>query len=146
MKLNWGQSIVLFFAIFLSLAIGFIIFSLMQNNDLVTENYYEKGADYTHQMEINGRSAVYNDSIQLVNQNGQLVARFSNSINQMTDTIHIFFFRPSDKRFDFEFASLLNSDSLAIDKSKLAKGRYKVKFQWFQSRINYQVEKEFFIE
>jgi len=146
MKLNWGQSIVLFFAIFLSLAIGFIICSLRQNNDLVAENYYEKGADYTHQMEINSRSAVYADSIQLLNQNSQLVARFSKSIDQMTDTMHIYFFRPSDKRFDFEFAALLNSDSLAIDKSKLEKGRYKVKFQWFQSRISYQVEKEFFIE
>jgi len=146
MKLNWGQSIVLFFAIFLSLAIGFIIFSLRQNNDLEAENYYEKGADYTHQMEINGRSAVYNDSIQMMNQNSQIVARFSKSIDLMTDTMHINFFRPSDKRFDFEFASLLNSDSLAIDKSKLVKGRYKVKFQWFQNLISYQVEKEFFIE
>jgi len=146
MKLNWGQSIVLFFAIFLSLAIGFIIFSLRQNNDLEAENYYEKGADYTHQMEINGRSAVYNDSIQMMNQNSQIVARFSKSIDLMTDTMHINFFRPSDKRFDFEFTSLLNSDSLAIDKSKLVKGRYKVKFQWFQNLISYQVEKEFFIE
>lgn len=146
MKLNWGQSIFLFFVIFISLAVVFIVFSLRQNNDLVTENYYEKGADYTNQMEINLRSAVYNDSIQLMTQNSLLVARFSKSIDQMADTMHINFFRPSDKRFDFEFSSLLSSDSLSIDKSKLAKGRYKVQFQWFQSRVSYQVEKEFFIE
>jgi len=146
MKLNWGQSIFLFFVIFISLAIGFIIFSLRQNNDLETENYYEKGADYTHQMEINSRSAVYYDSIQLMNQNSKLVARFSKSIDQMADTMHISFFRPSDKRFDYEFAAVLSSDSMAIDKSKLVKGRYKVKFQWFQARLSYLVEKEFFIE
>jgi len=146
MKLNWGQSIVLFFVIFVSLGIGFIIFSLRQNNDLVTENYYEKGADYTHQMEINSRSAVYNDSIQLMNKESKLVARFSKSIDQMTDSMHINFFRPSDKRFDYEVASLLNSDSISIDKSKLVKGRYKVEFKWQQGHLRYLVVKEFFIE
>ena len=103
MKLNWGQSIFLFFVIFISLAAAFIIFSLRQNNDLVTDDYYEKGADYTHQMEINSRSVVYQDSIKLSDQNYLLIARFSKSIDMMTDTMRIYFFRPSDRKSDFEF-------------------------------------------
>lgn len=146
MKLNWGQSIFLFFVIFLSLAIVFIVFSLKQNNDLVTDDYYEKGARYAQQMEINGRSAVYADSIQLMDQNSRLVARFSKSIGQMADTMNIYFFRPSDKRFDYRYMGLLISDSLSIEKSNLVKGRYKVKFQWLCHHENFLVEKEFFVE
>jgi len=146
MKLNWGQSIFLFFVVFISLAISFIIFSLRQNNDLVTDNYYEKGATYSKQMEINGRSAVYNDSIHLTNRNNKIVARFSKSINQMADTMHISFFRPSDKKYDYNFNCLLVTDSLEIEKSKLAKGRYKVKFRWGLGNKCYMTEKEFFIE
>jgi len=146
MKLNWGQSLFLFFVVFLALAIVFIVFSLRQNNDLVTDDYYEKGAHYSQQMEINGRSAVYIDSIQLMNQNSRLVARFSKSIDQMTDTMNICFFRPSDKRFDYHHAGLLNSDSLTIEKNTLVKGRYKVKFQWLRHSESFQVEKEFFVE
>ena len=146
MKLNWGQSIFLFFVIFITLAVVFIIFSLRQNNDLVTDDYYEKGADYTHQMEINSRSFVYQDSIKLSDQNNLLIARFSKSRDIMTDTMFIYFFRPSDKKSDFEFWVLLNSDSIVIDKSNLIKGRYQVKFQWSQNKESFFVQKEVFIE
>ena len=146
MKLNWGQGIFLFFVVFISLGISFIIFSLRQNNDLVASDYYEKGADYTHQMEINSRSAFYIDSINLVNQNDLLIARFSKSIDMMTDTMNIYFFRPSDKRFDLEFRMPLQSGSIPIVKSGIQKGRYKVKFQWTNNQDIFMVEKEFFVE
>jgi hypothetical protein len=146
MKLNWGQGIFLFFVVFISLGISFVIFSLRQNNDLVTNDYYEKGADYTRQMEINSRSIAYIDSINLVNQNDLLIARFSKSIDMMTDTMDVFFFRPSDKRFDHEFRMALKSDSIEIVKSGIQKGRYKVKFQWANNLEVFMVEKEFFVE
>ncbi len=146
MKLNWDQGIFLFFVVFISLGISFVIFSLRQNNDLVTNDYYEKGADYTHQMEINSRSAVYNDSITLVNRNNLLIAKFSKSIDLMADTMNIYFFRPSDKRLDHEFRMALKSDSLEIEKSGLQKGRYKVNFHWVHLKDNFLVVKEFFVE
>ena len=146
MKLNWGNSIFLFLTLFVMLGIGFVVFSLSKSNDLVTTDYYQKGADYTKQMEITGRSAVYNDSIWVLNQNKNVVVRFAPAINQMTDTMQVYFYRPSDKKLDFNFQGLLNTDSLIIKKEYLSGGRYKVKFQWYYNRESYQVEKEFFIE
>jgi hypothetical protein len=145
-KLNWGQSIFIFLIGFLLLAIVFIVFSLRQNNDLVTNDYYEKGADYTNQMEITNRSSVFSDSIQLLNQNTNLLVRFSDSINQMTDSMHIYFYRPSDKKLDVQFWETIGPDSLIISKERFAKGRYKVQFQWIFDRNSYLVEKDFFIE
>jgi hypothetical protein len=146
MKLNWGQSIFIFLAGFLTLAIVFIIFSFRQNIDLVTDDYYEKGADYTKQMEITSRSAVYADSIQLLNRNRYLVARFSTSINQMTDSLHLYFYRPSGQRLDYKFWETLRSDSIVIGKEHLATGRYQVKFQWFHDLKGYLIVKDFFVE
>jgi len=146
MKLNWGNSIFLFLTVFVLMGIAFVVFSLSKSNDLVTTDYYQKGADYTKQMEITGRSAVYNDSIQVLNQNKNVVVRFAHSINQMTDTMQVYFYRPSDKKLDFNYQGLLNTDSLIIKKEFLSGGRYKVKFQWLYNRESYQIEKEFFIE
>lgn len=146
MKLNWGNSIFLFLSVFVMLGIAFVVFSLSKSNDLVTTDYYQKGADYTKQMEITGRSAVYTDSIQVLNQNKSVVVRFAHSINQMTDTMQVYFYRPSDKKLDFNYQGLLNTDSLIIKKEFISGGRYKVKFQWFYNRESYQVEKEFFNE
>ena len=146
MKLNWGYSILIFLMGFLALSIVFIVFSFRQNNDLVTNDYYEKGADYTNQMEITNRSSVFSDSIQLLNQNTNLLVRFSDSINQMTDSMHIYFYRPSDKKLDVQFWETIGPDSLIISKERFAKGRYKVQFQWIFDRNSYLVEKDFFIE
>lgn len=146
MKLNWGYSILIFLMGFLALSIVFIVFSFRQNNDLVTNDYYEKGADYSNQMEITNRSSVFSDSIQLLNQNTNLLVRFSDSINQMTDSMHIYFYRPSDKKLDVQFWETIGPDSLIISKERFAKGRYKVQFQWIFDRNSYLVEKDFFIE
>ena len=146
MKLNWGNSIFLFLTLFVMLGIGFVVFSLSKSNDLVTTDYYEKGADYSRQMEVTSRSAVYDDSIWVLNQDKNVVVRFATAINQMTDTMQVYFYRPSDKKLDFNYQGLLNTDSLIIKKEFLSGGRYKVKFQWYYNRESYQVEKEFFIE
>ena len=146
MKLNWGNSIFLFLTLFVMLGIGFVVFSLSKSNDLVTADYYQKGADYSRQMEVTGRSDVYNDSIRVINHNKDVVVRFAPSINLMTDTMQVYFYRPSDKKLDFNYQGLLNTDSLIIKKDYLFGGRYKVKFQWYYNRESYQVEKEFFIE
>jgi len=146
MKLNWGNSIFLFLTVFVLMGIAFVVFSLSKSNDLVTTDYYQKGADYTKQMEITGRSAVYNDSIRVLNQNNNVLVWFAHSINQMTDTMHVYFYRPSDKKLDFNYQGFLNTDSLIIKKEYLSGGRYKVKFQWLYNRESYQIEKEFFIE
>jgi len=146
MKLNWGYSIILFFVVFCSLMIAFMVFSFRQNNDLVTEDYYEKGADYTSQMEVNSRSVTYNDSIHLTDRTSHVVARFAKSIKEMADTINIYVYRPSDKRLDYTINALLHTDSLMIDKKQMAKGRYTITFNWFHEKKRYQVEKEFFME
>jgi len=146
MKLNWGNSIFLFLTLFVMLGIGFVVFSLSKSNDLVTADYYQKGADYSRQMEVTGRSDVYNDSIRVINHNKDVVVRFAPSINLMTDTMQVYFYRPSDKKLDFNYQGLINADSLIIKKDYLFGGRYKVKFQWYYNRESYQVEKEFFIE
>jgi len=146
MKLNWGYSIILFFVVFCSVMIGIMVFAFRQTNDLVTEDYYEKGANYTRQMEINSRSAAYQDSIQITDVNQVILTRFAKSIYRSQDTMQINFYRPSDKKFDYSVKALLNSDSLKIDKKHLHKGHYTVNFLWLKGEKKVQIEKDLFVE
>jgi len=146
MKLNWGNSIFLVLIIFVALGIAFIVFSFSKSNDLVTADYYQQGADYTQHMEVTSRSAVYKDSIQVVNQDKNVVVRFAPAIHRMTDTMQVFFYRPSDKRLDYNIRLRLTSDSIIIAKDRLVNGRYLVKLGWIDHLKSYQVEKEFFID
>ncbi len=146
MKINWGNSILLVFALFLTVMITFIVFSLRQNTDLVSKDYYEKGANYTHQMEINTRSASFRDSIQLKIIDHQLVAQFSKSIYQRSDTMQVTFYRPSDQKLDFTTKVLVKTATQTFDQKNLIKGRYVATFAWMIGKEQYQVEKELILE
>ena len=47
MKFNWGTGIFTFIIIFLLLCVAFIIFAVRQGVNLVHDDYYEKGVDYS---------------------------------------------------------------------------------------------------
>lgn len=145
MKLNWGNYITIFIGLFLTLCTIFIIFSLRQNRDLVTDNYYEDGADFTRQMEINKRSAVYSDSITVTIGETLVVIELPGTISKSTKTIKCNFYRPSDKGYDYikEFENPGNS--LTIERSNLKKGRYILKLTWEMGAEDFLVEKNIFI-
>ena len=50
MRLNWGKSLILFFVIFFAWVLYFVLFAIRQNDDLVSDDYYQKGAKYSEQI------------------------------------------------------------------------------------------------
>jgi hypothetical protein len=146
MKFNWGNGILMFIILFLSSSIVFMIFALRQNNDLVENDYYNKGANYTHQMEINKQSTGFEDSIHISSEEKYIVIRRNRGLTKISSDMNIYFFCPSDKAKDYTIFLPAQSDSLKVDKSKLAHGRYKVKISWIGNSNEYMVEKNIFIQ
>ena len=145
MKINWGTAILIFLIIFLALAAIFIVFSFKHNNDLMSEDYYEQGATYSNKIEISKRSTIYADSISINSNDTITVINVCKSIIQGVDSIHIYFFRPSDKKFDFQSTMVANSN-LKIDNKHFVHGRYVVKLSWICNKNEYLVEKDYFVK
>lgn len=145
MKFNWGHGILIFLTIFVTLVISFIVFSLNQEIDLVAKDYYDKGANYSEQIEINKRSQPYQDSINVDIKNSVISIQLAEEMKNINDSISIYFYRPSDKKADFTHVAKM-SDKIEIPFSKIKKGRYFAKFTWKQSNQTYNTEKEIFIE
>jgi len=146
MKLHWGNAIFIFFAIFLSLSIFFIVFSFRQNIDLVDDNYYEKGAAYTTQIETNKRSVFFTDSIHFTASNGLIYFTFCDSITKNSKLIKIFLYRPSNKDYDYKTSWKIEENSFIVDKSKLHSGRYIAKINWRMNNQDYELNKTLFVD
>jgi len=146
MKLHWGNAIVIFFALFLSLAAVFIVFSLRQNNDLEDEDYYERGADYSQQIEINNRSVVYKDSIDITANENSINFNFCKTILTSSQEVKVHFYRPSAKEFDFTTTFNTSDSVYSIEKSNLVEGRYIVKINWTMAGQSYDFSKEFMVK
>lgn len=144
MKFHWGHGITLFILIFLGFATWFIVFAFNQSQDLVENDYYEKGANYSRQMEIFKRSALYTDSIQMLNNRSGKVLIVCTGIKNLTDFIGISFIRPSDKNLDLHFQSP-PTDTIRIPLEKFATGKYLVKIAWTMHKQEYNWNSELMI-
>lgn len=145
MKLNWGNSILIFFILFLSLGFAFIIFSLRQNNDLVTDDYYEKGADYMTEINTDQRSAIFMDSIHISQDDNHVIIAFSHDLTKQCEKFHIYFFRPSDKRLDYRM-DFPSEALLRVKKTNLVHGRYSLQISWEKDSKSYLIEKDLMVK
>lgn len=141
MKINWGKALVLFFILFFIWIFSFVFFALRQNNDLVSDDYYQKGAKYTDQININQRSVAYQDSIKINTIAGQVQITLSKGLASNNDSVQVYFFRSSDKGKDVRLNFIKADSTLVIDKIGLAHGRYQVFISWNRLGERYMVKK-----
>lgn len=145
MKLHWGNAIFIFFAIFITLAIVFMVFAFRQKIDLVEDDYYNKGASFSKQIEINQRSEIYSDSIKINLIDGTVELYVCEEIKQTVEFINVYFFNPSDKKMDAKFVLDTKKVPLQINKDEILPGRYIVKFSWEVGNEVFNVEEELFV-
>jgi len=146
LKLNWGNGLILFFIVFFVWIFSFVFFAMRQNIDLVSDDYYQKGARYTSQIEINRRSLPYQDSLQISTTANQVRIELCRQLETSADSMEAYFFKSSDKTKDIRFQFDKGDSLLAINKSQLVHGRYQVFITWRYQHEKYGVTKVVDIE
>jgi len=146
MKFNWGTGILVFLILFLSASAVFIFFAMRQDVNLVHEDYYEQGADYSAQMDVDARSAEYKDSFKTFVADGSLVVDFEKSLAMSIDSGSVLLFRPSSSSLDVSMPFGLMGNSLKIPRSNLITGRYILKLRWYSGGLKYEVDRTIYIQ
>lgn len=146
MKFTWGHGILVFFAIFFTWIISFVVFSLGENNDLVTKDYYRQGAEYSVRMEIDKRSSVYKDSIAIENDANGVRLHLETSLAKNGMEKQIYFYRPSNKKDDLSLLMAEGQETAFIKSEILLKGRYKVQISWGVDEGKHIVSKDFMVQ
>ncbi len=141
MKFNWGTGILIFLILFLLAAAAFMVFAFKQDVNLVYKNYYEKGVDYTEQMNVNSRSVSYYNSLQTHLDDEFLVVDFEESLALAIDSGSVVLFRPSSSKLDLKFPLILWDSRVKIPKDNLVSGRYILKLFWYSEGLKYEVDK-----
>jgi hypothetical protein len=141
MKFNWGTGILIFLILFLAACAAFIIFALRQDVNLVHKDYYEKGVDYTDQMNINSRSAQFQDKIRIETKDEYLIISFEESLVTNIDSGKVLLYRPSNSNQDVLFPMTFSDNSIKIPKENLISGRYILKLSWYSDGLKYEIDK-----
>ncbi len=142
----WPHGITIIFLLFVIVQITVLFISGTVNNDLVTDNYYEKELIYQQQIDRMNRSRIAENKIVFkINNPDRLLLQFPVTKKGLSGTI--LFFRPDDRKKDFQMA--VKPDEKAqqiIHLNRLQKGNWKVKVFWKDSLQDYFEESSVFIE
>ncbi len=139
MKFNWGTGILIFLILFLLACTVFIVFAFNQDVNLVHKNYYEKGVDYTEQMNIEARSLKYKEAITLKSENDFIRLEIEAKLATIIDSGNVLLYRPSNSKQDILFPVEKAVKEVKIPKGDLIHGRYILKFFWYSEGLKYEI-------
>ena len=149
MKINWGTSIVIAFALFMTFILYFV-FQVQSNskydNDLVVEEYYKHDAHFGEEMiRIQNANNLVQKPIVTVSKLGITIV-FPNDFEPINIKGKVSLYRPSNKKLDFEVPISLSNPTLLIPVSNLVGGRWDINMEWQYSGKQYLTKEIIYIK
>ncbi len=149
MKINWGTSIVIAFALFMTFILYFV-FQVQSNskydNELVVEEYYKHDAHFGEEMiRIQNANNLVQKPIITVSKLGITIV-FPNDFEPKNIKGKVSLYRPSNKKLDFEVPISLSNPTLLIPFSNLVGGRWDINMEWQYSGKQYLTKEIIYIK
>jgi nitrogen fixation protein FixH len=128
----WPITITVFFIVFFSGLVAFIVFATTQHVDLVRADYYEEEIRFQQQIDRVNRTRQMAPDVTVAYDSGRhcIIIRLPLAqAGQASGQVHLY--RPSDARLDQKLPLNLTADgSQRLDATKLRSGLWKVRVQW----------------
>ena len=149
MKINWGTSIVIAFALFMTFILYFV-FQVQSNskydNELVVEEYYKHDAHFGEEMiRIQNANNLVQKPIITVSKLGITIV-FPKDFEPKNIKGKVSLYRPSNKKLDFEVPISLSNPTLLIPVSNLVGGRWDINMEWQYHGKQYLTKEIIYIE
>jgi hypothetical protein len=149
LKINWGTGIVIAFAFFISFILYFII-KVQSNpkydNELVIEEYYKHDAKFGDEMIRVQNAQDLKQKPLISNTSAGITIVFSDVFIPKEIKGKIYFYRPSNKKFDFVVPISLSSSAINVPKEKLLGGRWDINMEWQYEGKQYLTKEVVYIE
>ncbi|WP_026977866.1 FixH family protein [Flavobacterium tegetincola] len=147
-KIGWGTSIVIAIAFFMSFILYFVIkvqSDSKYDNDLVVEEYYKKDALYGEDYIKMQNAADLVEKPKVIQKNDSIEIVFPASMNRNEIKGTVSFYRPSNKKLDFQVPISLSKPSLLIPKTNLVGGRWDIIMDWDYQSKTYKLKETVYI-
>ena len=143
-KWNWGTKLTLFIILFMGFIFVLVYLTTQNRIMLVERDYYPKGIKFQDRIDERNNALHLKDSFQIVQNKEYVVVSFP-EINPDTGTV--VFYRYNDNLLDQTNKMKTNkAGKMYFPLSDFKKGKYLVKFHWFEKKKGYYVEKSFFFD
>ena len=145
--MNFGYKILITLILFVAGMLTMVGISMRQTNDMLDDNYYEREKSYQELIDAeNALQEIRKHA--LVDQNStQIIIHLPENSYQNIENAAVQFIKPDNQNLDISFDLIPNDEGVfLIDKSKLAKGMYKVRVKWENDTRLYYDDNNFYIQ
>ena len=148
MKINWGTSIVIAFALFIAFIMYFIVkvqSNSKYDNELVVEEYYKHDAHYSDELAKyqNAQDLTVKPLISNTTDGVKIVFPKALFPQQIEGKVSLY--RPSAKRLDFELPFKLSGSTLLIPKRDFAGGNWDMILAWTYQGKSYLLKQKLYL-
>ena len=135
--MNWGYKILIVYMIFIG-GIGFLVFkSTMQNQDLVTPDYYEQELKYQQKIDEIQRSNQLSASVKYELKNGVIDIIFPKEMKDKEVTAQVLLYCIADKIKDTKKEFTTNTAAIAFNLPAANKGLHELQINWQSQGVTY---------
>lgn len=146
MKLNWGQSIVVAFILFIGFIMYFVITMMTDqkyDNDLVVESYYEKDLTLQNDIDQKKNALALEERVTIDKSEQGLMVTFPDNFDYKKISGELFMYRPIDKEQDFTIDLDLSGLHFTVPHAYLEKGRWDATLKFEYEGEDYMVAEKF---
>jgi nitrogen fixation protein FixH len=148
-KIGWGTSIVIAIALFMSFILYFVIkvqSDSKYDNELVVEEYYKKDAMYGEDYIKMQNAADLTEKPTVIQTADSVEIKFPALFKPAAVQGKVSFYRPSNKKLDFQVPISLSKPSLLIPKLNLVGGRWDILIDWEYQSKSYKMKETIYIK
>ena len=148
MKINWGTSIVIAFALFISFILYFVIkvqTNSKYDNELVVEEYYKNDTHFQDEMAKVQNAQNLSQKPTIENGSEGIKVVFPQTFVPQKLQGKVSLYRPSNKKLDFEMPILQSDSYLLIPKTKLVDGLWGITIEWKYDGKDYMIKDKVYL-
>ncbi len=135
--MNWGYKILIVYILFIA-GIGFLVFkSTMQNQDLVTPDYYEQELKYQQKIDEIERSNQLSASIKYVLKDGVINISFPEEMKDKEVTAQVLLYCIAEKSKDIKKEYTTNTAAILFNLPAVNKGLHELQINWQSQGVTY---------
>lgn len=149
LKINWGTSIVIAFALFIAFILYFVIkvqSDSKYDNDLVVEEYYKHDIHYQEEMQRVQNALELKNKPEIIVGKDEVTIVFSKDFQPSKIKGNVSFYRASNKKFDFVVPLVVKDSILKISKQLLVPGNWKINMEWQYEGKLYLTKESIYIQ
>ena len=148
MKINWGTSIVIAFALFIAFIMYFIVkvqSNSKYDNELVVEEYYKHDAHFSDELAKFQNTEDLKQKPSILTTADSIKIVFPKAIFPQAIEGKVSLYRPSAKRLDFECPFKLSGSTLLIPKRDFAGGNWDMILAWTYNGKSYLIKQKLYL-